>query len=85
MERKLEKYQEQKLELEAVYKGDEQERRAKRNHIEKQIRKYERELWAVIGMEDHNYEFKCVLVVYDRFVHLDLVPTHYNYPEFYRF
>ena len=57
----------------------------KRRYIEKQLRKYEREQWAVIGMNEQNFEFKCVLAVYDRFVKLDLVPTHYNYPEFYRF
>ena len=49
------------------------------------MRKYEREQWAVIGMREHNYEFKVVLEVFDRYDKLDLVPTHYNYPEFYRF
>ena len=63
----------------------EEERRAKIKYNEKMQRKYERELWAIIGMKEHNFEFKTVLTVYDRFVKLDLVPTHYNYPEFYRF
>ena len=62
------------------------ELRLKKNkYIERQLRKYEREQWAVVGMNEQNFEFKCVLEVYDRFVKLDLVPTHYNYPEFYRF
>ena len=49
------------------------------------LRKYLREKWAVIGMYDHNLEFQPVLHVLSRFVRLDLVPAHYNYPEFYIF
>ena len=56
-----------------------------KKYIEKMLRKYERELWAIIGMKEHNFEYQSVLTVYDRYVKLDLVPTHYNYPEFYRF
>ena len=49
------------------------------------LRKYKREKWAIIGMYNHGFEFKTVLVVHAKFVRLDLVPTHYNYPEFYLF
>lgn len=62
-----------------------EELRAENKQIEKQLRKYERELWAINGMKEHNFEFKCVLTVYNIYEKLDLVPTHYNYPEFYRF
>ena len=68
-----------------IYPEDEEEQRAKKKYIEKMLRKYERELWAIIGMKEHNFEYQSVLAVYDRYVKLDLVPTHYNYPEFYRF
>lgn len=53
------------------------------DHIK--LRKYEREMWAIIGMQEHNFEFQIVLDIYDRYVRLDLVPTHYYFPEFYRF
>ena len=47
------------------------------------LRKYQREKWAIIGMYDHNFEFQTVVHVHARFVRLDMVPTHYNYPDFY--
>ena len=49
------------------------------------LRKYLREKWAIIGMLDHNFEFQTVVHVHARFVRLDIVPTHYDYPEFYLF
>ena len=49
------------------------------------LRKYEREMWAIIGMKEKNFEFKIVLNIYDRYVKLDMVPKHYNFPEFYSF
>ena len=48
-------------------------------------RKYLREKWAIIGMYDHNFEFQTVIHVHAKFVRLDIVPTHYDYPEFYLF
>ena len=51
----------------------------------KKVRKYLREEWAVIGMLRHGYEFQTVLQIHLRNVRLDLVPTHYDYPEFYKF
>ena len=35
----------------------EEEQRAKKKYIEKMLRKYERELWAIIGMKEHNFEY----------------------------
>ena len=60
-------------------------RKYKRNGNEEKLRKYLREKWAIEGMQVKGFEFQTVLVVHDRFVRLDLVPTHYNYPDFYRF
>ena len=47
------------------------------------LRKYLREEWAIIGMLRHGYEFQTVLQIHMRNTRLDLVPTHYDYPEFY--
>ena len=49
------------------------------------LRKYQREMWAILGMKEKGFEFQTVLNVHEKFVRLDIVPTHYNYPEFYRF
>ena len=50
---------------------------------QKKLRQYQREKWALEGMKDRGFEFQTVLQVHERFVRLDLVPTHYNYPEFF--
>ena len=60
-------------------------RKYKRNGNEEKLRKYLREKWAIEGMQDKGFEFQTVLMVHDRYVRLDLVPTHYNFPDFYRF
>lgn len=49
------------------------------------LRKYLREKWAMIGMQNHNFDFQTVLILHFKFIRLDMVPTHYNYPEFYMF
>ena len=49
------------------------------------LRKYLREKWAIEGMKTRGLEFQTVLIVHERFVRLDLVPTHYNFPEFMRY
>ena len=51
----------------------------------KKLRQYLREEWAIIGMLRHGYEFQTVLQMHLRNIRLDLVPTHYDYPEFYKF
>ena len=52
---------------------------------EKKLRKYHRELWAINGMLVEGFEFSIVLKIFERYVELDLVPKHYDYPEFYFF
>ena len=42
-------------------------------------------MWAIIAMKDKGFEFQTVLHVLERFVRLDMVPTHYNYPEFFQY
>lgn len=54
-----------------------------RNGDDKRLRSYRREKWALEGMQVRGFEFQTVLQVHERFVRLDLVPTHYNYPEFF--
>ena len=49
------------------------------------LRKYQREMWAIIAMKENGFEFQTVLDVHSKYLRLDLVPTHYNYPEFYRY
>ena len=49
------------------------------------LRKYQRELWSIIGMLDENFEFQTVLAVHDLFAKIDMVPVGYNYPEFYEY
>ena len=49
-------------------------------------RRNQLKIWAITGLLEHNLEFMSVLVVYDRYEELRLAPpTHYNFPEFYRF
>ena len=52
---------------------------------QKCIRMYQRERWALEGMMGGGFEFQTIVLVYQKFARLDLVPTHYNYPEFYQF
>ena len=42
-------------------------------------------MWAIIAMKENGFEFATVLEVHEKYLRLDLVPTHYNYPEFYRY
>ena len=42
-------------------------------------------MWAIKGMHEEKIEFRNVVTVLKRYVKLDLVPTHYNFPEFYQF
>ena len=50
----------------------------------KKQRKYERALWAIVGMDDKKLNFNAVLSVFDRYERLDLVPSGYFYYEFLR-
>ena len=49
----------------------------------KKLREANRELWAITGELDENFDPGALKKVLDRFSLLDLVPTHYNYPELY--
>ena len=46
---------------------------------------YLREKWAIVGMMEKGLEFQTLLKLHEKFKELDLLPTHYDYPEFYRF
>lgn len=56
-----------------------------RNGDQVKLRKYLREKWAIEGMKDKGLEFSTVLTVHERYVNIDLVPSHYNFPDFYRY
>ena len=60
-------------------------RKYEMNGDEARLRKYQRHKWALVGVQEHGFEFKIVYFLQKRFERLDLVPTHYNYPEFYQF
>ena len=49
------------------------------------LRMYLREKWAIVGMMEKGLEFQTLLKLHEKFKELDLLPTHYDYPEFYRF
>ena len=49
------------------------------------IIKYQRNLWAMNGIHEKNFEFKTVIDIYTKYERLNLVPTHYDFPEFYRY
>ena len=37
------------------------------------------------GIREKNFEFQTVIDIYTKYEALGLVPTHYNFPEFYRY
>ena len=49
----------------------------------KKLREANRELWAINGELEENFDPEALQIVHDRFAQLDLVPGHYNYPELY--
>lgn len=53
------------------------------NGDKKKLRKYMRDYWVMEGFYEQQYEFTIILSLHERFVALDLVPTHFHYPELY--
>lgn len=51
---------------------------------QKKIDIYKLRMWAVVGMLDENFKIESIMEIYGRYERLGLVPTHYDYPEFYR-
>jgi len=51
---------------------------------QKKIDIYRLRMWAVVGMLDENFKIESIMEIYSRYERLGLVPTHYDYPEFYR-
>ena len=49
----------------------------------KKLREANRELWAINGELEENFDPEALQKIHDRFAQLDLVPGHYNYPELY--
>ena len=54
-----------------------------RHNNKAKLRKYLRDKWVIVGIQQQNLEFKIILEVHKKFTHLDLVPSEYYYPEFY--
>ena len=52
---------------------------------EKMLSQLKREYWAMIGELDKNIDPAALNKVNERFAHLNLVPSHYNYPELFCF
>ena len=50
---------------------------------EDRVKHYQREMWAINGMLEKNFDFCVILEVYNKYKRLDLVPTHFNFPEFF--
>ena len=51
----------------------------------RRLRVYQRNLWSITAMLDHNFEIQAVDTVVSKYKRLDLVPTGFSYPEFYRY
>jgi len=47
------------------------------------LRKLQREIWAFVGVQDHGLDIQTLMIIHTRYVRLDMVPTHYHFPEFY--
>ena len=48
------------------------------------VREADRILWAVKGIIEHKLLFNVITGLVVKFRRLDIVPTHYNYPELYQ-
>lgn len=56
----------------------------KSKNDKKMLRHYERSLWALNATKLFNIDMKAILPLFTKFEKLDLIPTHYNYPELYQ-
>lgn len=56
---------------------------AKDKKYVKRHRRYLREQWVIIGIHDLDLELATMMWMYERFSDLDVIPTHYYYPELY--
>ena len=51
----------------------------------KQVRKADRLIWAVDGVVEKKLHVVVIADLLRKFKKIDVVPTHYNYPELYAF